>query len=107
MSTEASSFTRRLLNAGRIRGESMEPGTYGRVNVWISTRAIELNRTMRNGSVFDDSTELGKTLVHEGKHVQQFQGMRPGLDAVNRYRANLQRLENEAYAYQKIHYLTK
>jgi hypothetical protein len=62
---------------------------------------LQINRTFSSadwtGSIFNNERELGKTVVHEGTHVDQLAGKRAGAEAAAYIQANVQILEQSAY----------
>lgn len=79
------------LEAGRVRPQT--PGT------------VEINRTTAIGSLFNSATELPKTLLHEGRHTEQLQGIQPGQAAAAYISANKKVLEDDAYQFEAANYV--
>jgi hypothetical protein len=98
MSTEAAGRTRQLLFAGNIRGAALAPDKAG-VVIPLIPNAIYINRSSSRGNIFFDS-QLGPTLVHEGRHVDQFAGM-SGQQAAQFYSENGGLLELDAALYEE------
>ena len=105
MSFEAQKRTSRLLGSGNIQGYSAsDPQTAGRVHA-DTPGTIEVNRTSVLGSIFDQPVELPRTLIHEGKHIEQLKGKAPGAEAQQYVQDNRQALEDEAAQYEKDNYV--
>ena len=103
MSLEARARTRGLLHAGRIHGAALAPGVAGEVNP-AAPGDVNINRSLPTGSIFDNQHELGKTLVHEGRHTVQLKGKAAGEEAANYILMNKDRLEADAYNYENRNY---
>jgi len=103
MTNEAAARTSGLLFGGRIHGANLAPDVAGRV----SSRTpgdIDINRTAgKHGSIFESSL-IGPTLVHEGKHVDQLKGKAAGREAYDYAKAHEKKLEEEAKAYERANY---
>jgi RHS repeat-associated protein len=89
MSDASGARTETMLVAGLIRGDNLPGDIFGEVRP-EAPDAIYINRTFNGpvsdgvtyrGSIFENPTELGKTVVHEGKHTFQLRGIYPGRDA--------------------------
>lgn len=105
MGYEAQRRTSHLLASGNIRGynaaDSEETGM-------VSSDApgtIQVNRTSTEGSLFDSPTELPKTLIHEGRHVEQLRGKAPGREALRYMLRNKPALEADASQYERTNYV--
>jgi hypothetical protein len=100
-SQEAATRTRGMLWAGNIRGMPLAKNLAGAVHPMAPT-VVMINRESSVGNIFFNQ-RLGPTLVHEGRHVEQFSGM-SGSEAqsfLDRFRGIL---EMDASAYEGNNY---
>jgi hypothetical protein len=104
MSPLAAHRTSHLLASGNVSPYQGASKQYGKVTP-DRPGTVQINRTFRTGSVFDNPVELPKTLIHEGRHVEQLQGKNAGQEAADYIQSNLTALEDDAYQYERANYV--
>jgi hypothetical protein len=105
MDASASSRTMRQLYSGHIKAGYVEGG-YGEVKA-ADVRTVIISASSSLGkSVFNfPSSELAKTLMHEGWHTVQLAGMKPSeAAAIMKDAVKSARLQLEADAYARNHF---
>lgn len=112
VSAQAATRTRTMLDEGRVRGDNLEPDVFGEVRP-SEPDVMYINRTFNStvsdgttfaGSIFGHPIELGKTVVHEGLHTFQLEGISPGAAAAEFMRIHGAAMEFQARMYHIKHY---
>jgi hypothetical protein len=103
MSPEARTRSHDLLYSGRIHGANLPESVAGLVPP-ETPGDMYLNRSTVDGSIFENRHELGNTLVHEGKHIQQLVGKSPGFEAAAYIANNKPEMEADTYRYENRNY---
>ncbi len=106
MSTIARRRTATLLQHGQIHGNQLAPEVYGQTD-HLTGKNVTINTShgLFRQSTFNNHTELTKTLIHEGTHVEQFKRLPAGYSVQEYWNAAHDYLDKKATDAEKDEYV--